>query len=256
MNKSVFRILICLAGASALRGAPPSVNDLLRKAESDIQAASHHGDSGRLERAELTLDKALLLDAKNPWVWYYKGFAANTRASLAVAAKNEAEEAKALKEADEDLEKSLGLERTGEALALRSSVVGMQIQIGGPDAGAQLGPIVGQYLGQARAIAPQSPQVLFAAGVSSLFTPKEFGGDIHEAKKLLEAAEAALAAPPPAPRPTWGQADVHVWLGLTNQKLGDNAGAKAEFDKALAIDPDYRWVKYVLKPQLDHPAEK
>ncbi len=256
MKKNIARILIGLALVARLSAAAPTLNDLLRSAEKQIQAAGHHNDAAALDQATLALDKAAVLAPKDAWLWYYKGYDAYTRAALANARNDRDAEEKALTEADSDLQKSIESNRTGEALALHASVLGMLIQVRGPESGMQLGPQAGQDLDEARQLAPQSPQVLYSAGVSALFTPPEYGGDVHEAEKLLTSAAAGYATQPPAPRPTWGEADVHVFLGLVEQKLGDNAKAKAEFEKALAIDPDFRWVKYVLLPQVGVPPQK
>ena len=53
-----------------------------------------------------------------------------------------------------------------------------------------------------------------------------------------------------APWPNWGRFDAHVWLGQALAARGDKAGARSEYEKALAIAPGSNWVKLSLLPQV------
>jgi cytochrome c-type biogenesis protein CcmH/NrfG len=41
---------------------------------------------------------------------------------------------------------------------------------------------------------------------------------------------------------------LYAWLGQVYQKQNKNADAIAAYNKALEIDPNMRWVKFVLLP--------
>jgi tetratricopeptide (TPR) repeat protein len=87
-----------------------------------------------------------------------------------------------------------------------------------------------------------------------LFTPKEYGGDPVEAAAMLQQAVDHFAAPgnlPPGP--VWGHADALAWLGIARQQAGDLAAARTAWQQALAIEPNYAWVKFALLPSLDKP---
>jgi tetratricopeptide (TPR) repeat protein len=252
MKKHVSKKLIyvalvaCIASA---RAAVPTSDSLLAKAEHQIEAAQFKDDLQALEAADLTIDQALALDAKNPWAWYYKGWENTISASLGTNRTNPVEMGKAFEKAKTALDKSLELKRTAEALALHAGVLGSLIATRGPDSAMVLGPQSGQEMGEALSLSPDSPQVLLGAGLSAIFTPPEFGGDVEQAAKLLKQSLAIFAkGKRPAPLPNWGEVEAHVWLGQAEQKLGHPDQAKAEFDKALELAPNYGWVKYVLLP--------
>lgn len=260
MKTNVFKILILSAAWLALvvrgRAERPTIESLLSQAQTKIEEASHDGAEGSLDDANLAIDRALVLENNNPWAWYFKGRAAYVQSSLRGARQDSVGQEAALNDADKSLEKSISIKRSGEALALHSTVLGGLIVARGGEAAMQLGPRLNQELSEAQRLSPKSPRVLMFAGISKLFTPPQWGGDVGEAKKLLEGAVAETSQDtPPAPEPSWGKADAHVWLGLTLQRLGKYAEAKAEFERALEIEPKYNWVRMVLLPNSDHPAK-
>ena len=50
--------------------------------------------------------------------------------------------------------------------------------------------------------------------------------------------------------PDWGHAEAYAWLGQGHMANGAQEQARAAFEKALALNPDYGWVKYVLLPKV------
>jgi Flp pilus assembly protein TadD len=115
-----------------------------------------------------------------------------------------------------------------------------------------LGPMASRSLDRAAKAEPANPRVLLLQGVSAYNTPAMFGGDLGDAERLLRRSLEVLSREPAdKPWPNWGRFDAHVWLGQTLLKKGDKAGARAEYDKALAIAPDSGWLRYALIPALD-----
>jgi len=93
--------------------------------------------------------------------------------------------------------------------------------------------------------------VLYFRGVSRFNTPAQWGGNQGEGMKLLQQAVDAFAAQDAAAAgPKWGHAEALTWLGLAKQKLGDIDAARAAWTQALALEPEYAWVKYVLLPSV------
>lgn len=249
-------IVLFVVAAVSSRAERPTLESLLSTAQTTIETAGHHGDLPAIDTARLAINKALILDPKSPWAWYYKGYAAYIECLLQHVKNDSLAAETAANEADQALEKSIELQRSGEALALHASVLGMLLQLQGPDAAGRIGPRIGQELTEARRLAPTSPRVLMIAGVSALFTPAQWGGDLHRAEKLL--AEALVEfdrEKPQSPEPAWGRAETGVWWGVAQQKLGDVAKAKKAFEDALALDPDYAWVKHVLLPSVASPSK-
>jgi Tfp pilus assembly protein PilF len=50
--------------------------------------------------------------------------------------------------------------------------------------------------------------------------------------------------------PDWGKAEVHAWIGLAHLDRDETILARKAFERALQIDPDYGWVRYVLLPKV------
>lgn len=137
-----------------------------------------------------------------------------------------------------------------EAMALWAAVDGVRIAHN-PDLGMTLGMRSDQTIDRAVRLAPANPRVLFVSGQSLFETPPEYGGSAASAETRLRAALAAFAKEPAGkPWPNWGRFDAHAWLGQVRAKRGDKAGARAEYEAALAIAPDSAWVRLTLLPQV------
>ena len=141
--------------------------------------------------------------------------------------------------------------KNAEAQALLGSVYGWQIGQS-PTKGMLLGARASGALDRAAEAAPDNPRVVLLQGVSAFNTPAMFGGGLAKAERFLRRSlERFAQEPADKPWPNWGRFDAHVWLGQALAKKGDRAGARAEYDSALAIAPDSGWVRYVLVPALD-----
>lgn len=133
-----------------------------------------------------------------------------------------------------------------EAMALLAGVLGARIGKS-PELGMTLGPQSSQMGERALRLGPANPRALVISGQSALNTPPEYGGSASRAEALFRAALKAFDAQPvPAPWPNWGRFDAHAWLGQALATRGDKAGARAEYEKALAIAPDSGWVRFSL----------
>jgi cytochrome c-type biogenesis protein CcmH/NrfG len=137
-----------------------------------------------------------------------------------------------------------------EAHALLGTVHGASI--GGMWSGMRLGPRAEKSLKRAGELEPENPRVALQMGLSAMFKPSTFGGGVDRARSELErATELFEAAPRDSPWPNWGAADAWAWLGLVHAKDNDIDSARAAYEKALLIAPDYRWVKDTLLPSVD-----
>jgi tetratricopeptide (TPR) repeat protein len=140
--------------------------------------------------------------------------------------------------------------RFAEAMGLLSAVDGAKIAHA-PDLGMTLGPESSLVLGKALGIEPNNPRLLVFRGQSLLNTPPEYGGSIKDAETALRRAVQAFEQEPATKAwPNWGRFDAHAWLGQALAARNDKAGARAEYEKALAIAPESAWVKYQLLPQV------
>ena len=153
--------------------------------------------------------------------------------------------------------KSLESARDAESLALQGGCLGLKLGFK-PAQGMTLSPLASMLFGQALALAPGNPRALFFQGLHVLHTPKFFGGGAAKALPILEAAAQAAeteAAPKDAWAPSWGKAETRAWLAYAQLEAGLRPEAKANCDKALALDPDYGFARMVVLPKLQEAAQ-
>jgi tetratricopeptide (TPR) repeat protein len=242
--------------------APADANkadQIAATAERSIERAGHCTDATALAGAIKALDDALAATPDQPALLYTRGYASYAANGLHRGLTDQAALEKDLRDAVSFLQRVKGAPWEAEANALQGSALGALIglQKDPAEAAATLGPESSQLLAQASAAAPISPRVLIFRGQSLLFTPPEYGGDPAESAALLQQAVDRFAAPDShPPGPAWGHADALAWLGIARQKTGDLAAARAAWQQALAIEPNFAWVKFVLLPSLDKPAAK
>jgi tetratricopeptide (TPR) repeat protein len=156
-----------------------------------------------------------------------------------------------LKGADKNLRSLLKMNaKSGEALALLASVIGQEIRYGGNK--MELGPEASEVRANAVKAEPGNPRVVLQSAITLFHTPADYGGGPDKAEAGLRQAIALFEREPAArPWPNWGRFDAHAWLGQVLAARGDKAGARAEYNLALAAWPQSGWVKYVLMPALD-----
>jgi tetratricopeptide (TPR) repeat protein len=84
-------------------------------------------------------------------------------------------------------------------------------------------------------------------GSSKLYTPTTFGGDPNEAIEyftksidLYEQQNDTIS--------NWLYLDTHAFLGMAYEKVGKTKEAITTYEKALVIEPNYKWVASNLLP--------
>ena len=143
-----------------------------------------------------------------------------------------------------------------EAHALLGSVYGVQAGRS-PLKAMFLGPRASAALDRASNLEGSNPRVVLLEGIGAFNTPAMFGGSVEKAERLLrQSLDLFGREPATKPWPNWGRFDAHVWLGQALVDKGDRAGARAEYDKALAIAPDSGWVRFALMPALEKPVKR
>jgi tetratricopeptide (TPR) repeat protein len=157
-----------------------------------------------------------------------------------------------LKAAEKDLHDLLKMRpQSGEAYALLGSVLGQLIRFSGGASKRELGPLASDAREQAMGLEPNNPRVVLQGAMTLYFTPAEYGGGADKAEAGLRQALALFDREPAGrPWPNWGRFDAHAWLGQALAARGDRAGARAEYEQALAVWPRSAWVKNVLIPAL------
>ena len=123
--------------------------------------------------------------------------------------------------------------RFAEAMGLLSAVDGAKIAHT-PELGMTLGPESSAILSRGLGLEPNNPRLLVLRGQGLYNTPPEYGGSIKDAEAALRhALQVFEQEPATKPWPNWGRFDAHAWLGQALASRNDNAGARAEYEKAL-----------------------
>jgi tetratricopeptide (TPR) repeat protein len=251
-------VVATLAATTAARGQQlTGTAKWADSASREIEAANGAGDLDRLTSAAAMLDRVLTVTPNDPLLLYYRSLALYRSASLYTGLKKSNEAKRALDEADLLLERATAKSPTADALALRSSVIGLMIGLSGnPLSGMTLGPKSSGLLDRAKEMEPKNPRVWLVSGMSATFTPKMFGGGTDKAEQDLRKAIALFETDRPvAPAPSWGRVDAWIWLGQTLQKEEKTDDARAAYQKALELQPDNQWVQRVLLPSLGSAKE-
>ena len=216
-----------------------------------LQAGENANDLDAMYAARATFERALADTGLVAWGHYYIALADYRIAGLLEGESKDPSEH--LNAAVEHLKKATEIDpQSAEAHALLSSVYGWQIGLS-PMKTMILGPKVGKASRKAKQLAPDNPRVVLSAAISDFNTPEMFGGSKEKGLQGFQrAAELFAQEEPTNPiQPVWGHREAYAWLGIAYQNQGELESARAAFEKALAIDPDFGWVKYWLLPELE-----
>ncbi|HEY0782406.1 MAG TPA: hypothetical protein VGE98_08130 [Thermoanaerobaculia bacterium] len=116
-------------------------------------------------------------------------------------------------------------------------------------------------LREAEVAEPDNPRLLWVLGAWRWYNPKAPGGGqaaaIATYEKGLQAARAKKAANGDALTPTWGEAELLMNLAFAslNREKPDPAAAERYARQALALVPDWHYVRDVLLPQIGKARE-
>lgn len=136
----------------------------------------------------------------------------------------------------------------GEAFALQSACYGYLAGLGGFGA-IRNGTRSGKAVEAALALEPRNPRVLLVDSFGLYQRPKIAGGDklkgcekFRGAAAAFDSAGAAASTPPIG----WGAPESHYWAGRCATEAGNAAAARQEYEKALALAPDFQAAKTAL----------
>ena len=217
-----------------------------------LQAGENASDLDAMYASRATFERALADTSLAAWGHYYIALADYRIASL-LGEESKDQASEHLKAAVEHLKKATEIDpQAAEAYALLSSAYGLQIGLS-PMKSMFIGPKVGKASQKAKQLAPDNPRVVLSAAISDFNTPKMFGGSKEKGLQGFQRAAELLAQEKPTDpiQPVWGHSEAYAWLGIAYQDRGELESARAAFEKALEINPDFGWVKYALLPALE-----
>lgn len=135
-----------------------------------------------------------------------------------------------------------------EAKAILSSVYGFEMAYSSWK-GMFLGPKSSSAIESALELNDKSPIVWKLYAHSKLFTPAMFGGDKKEAVEAFEKS-VSLFEEQDAFGQNWRYLDALAWLGQAYSKIDEYEKARAVYNKALEVEPEFNWVKTSLLPSI------
>ncbi len=211
--------------------------------EQKIENVFYRADTALSAEVETELTTALAANPQSPALLYYRGFFEYAKTSILY---REKADKKVLRAAFENADKHLaavkGQPWQAEAEALRGMICGQIMGVGG--SAMKFGPKMAELTTGALDEQPASPRAKICRAVCYLNTPGMFGGDKAEAMKLFNSAVVSFTKPDAKTGElSWGKAYAYAWLAQAKLQTGDKAGAREAVDQALAIEPNYGWVK-------------
>lgn len=144
-------------------------------------------------------------------------------------------------------------DNSAEANALLAGIYGMKIGLK-PMRGMTLGPKSGRLLSKATTIDPECALAHYVTGTSAYNTPETWGGSISDARMHFEKAKSLYETHDVAEN--WEYLNTLAWLGQAQMKLGEYTAAKATFEHALSVEPNFGWVKGLLLPKVQAQLAK
>jgi len=236
------------------QAASPSTIALLDTLRPMVESALTRADWVTLEAAIRRLRAASASESgrNDPWLHYDLAYALHRRGSALLVEERTREARALLQESATVATRAKDLGAGAHALALAGTVTGQLAGVSGTLAAIPLGPRAFRLLDQALDAAPDDPRVALLNGITRLNAPRAFGGGAAkgepEFRRALRLFESESRAPP---RPEWGYADAHIWLGIALGQLGRPNEARAEYQRALERAPGHRWIIDELLPALD-----
>lgn len=260
MNRVVGTALLLLAAAGGSPALASSDEARLRQAVGAITAADFRGERARLRELASGLEqvkKGQLAAYRE----YWRGFA------LWRSAINGANATPAPSDVRSDLEGAIEAFRAAERLApdwiepkigLLFSWTGLAYVPGGVGAAVSAEEFVA-VRSLVRDKAQDNPRALWFFGGALLFAPKDRGGDPARAAETYRRgvaaarSEALARAETPAWIPAWGAAENLMSLAYlySHAEPVDRTLARAYADGALAVAPDWHYVRDILTPLIE-----
>ncbi len=143
-----------------------------------------------------------------------------------------------------------------EVNALLANLYMMKLAIT-PQQAPMLSMKVHEYANKSIAMDKNNPRVYLVKAIMLFKTPRQFGGNLDAAiDQLSDAISLFSIAKKDSLLPDWGFLQSIAWLGQMYEAKGNYKSAKATYEKALKIEPNYGWVKYVLLPALNNKTNK
>ena len=140
-----------------------------------------------------------------------------------------------------------------EANALLSAILGLKISLS-PMKGMLYGSKSSRAANKGVQLAPDNAFTNYIQGNNLFYTPSMFGGDVKKSITFLEKAASIYAQKEQLQN--WEYMNTLVLLGQAYHTQKDYTKAKAVFETALEIAPNFGWIQYELLPKTEKAMEE
>jgi tetratricopeptide (TPR) repeat protein len=238
----------------------------LRALTAELRAANYAADAGAVGRLLAQL-RALAADATRTdraMAHYQAGTASGLLAgfvgpgSLANPEGDVPLMLRHLREAAADLEAAVALDPDlADAHAALANNYGYRAFLE-PERAAELSGKSKAARQRSLALAPRNPRVVTGHAGFLFWAPSQAGGDRPRGLARYQEALELYAAEPAAERDlhVWGEPDTWAFLSFSYLALDppDPAAAKRAAERAIALRPDFAWVRGALLPRIEQAA--
>ena len=252
----IISCLIILATVNGFSQAQTAAQALC-EAKGLIQQGSNHASGDQFEQANSILIQYEYEGDHQALAEYYLGYI-DYQLGVVVHRMDKEKAPAYLDSAVEHLKKAIENDDSfAEAHALLSSCFGIQISFS-PLSGIWRGPKSGSEMGKAKELSSENPRVALLGAIGTYNTPALFGGGKEKGFEALKKAAELFDRwkTVDSLQPDWGKEQVYAWIGLAYMDRNETILARKAFEKALEINPDYGWVKYVLMPKVTSETEQ
>ena len=244
-------IAMALDGSAAVSQELSGSASWADSARREIEVARAKDDLSRLAQVRLMLERALAAYPDDAMLLHYLGYAGYREAEARLAGGGTQGVAPLVQGTLKALERAARIEPLAETHALIANVLGQRLRLE-PARAAVLGRQASGQMDRAAELGPENPRVWPTKGRRSIFIPAEFGGGLGRAETCLKRAIELFAADrPEPPRPAWGEAEAHLWLGQVYERRGKHDQARQEYTRVLEIEPENAWAGRVLMPRTE-----
>ena len=249
----IIAAILFLLTSIILLAQQESVNSLIEKGRVLSKEAYFQYNTNQMIEAHSVFEKAYNLDKSNILPLYYETLVDYKILEMSMRQGGDSLFNKyyenALNNAD-----TLGANKdfSADGKILAAAIYMMKIATS-PMSAVALSPKIHSLLDQAQSTNADKPYSYVIRGMMFFNTPKMFGGSFEDALKNFNRAAKLFENDENenTTNPDWGYAETLGWIGRTQEELKNKDAARFAYQKALEVEPDYGWVKYLLLPNLE-----
>jgi tetratricopeptide (TPR) repeat protein len=246
-------IILFLAIILNIKAAYPQDANRLKTGQSLTYKAMIINNKDLLVKADSIFKNILKFDSSNTAALYGSTYVEYRLLEMSLQKGNEDLFSQYYQHSIDNAKKLISMDKySSEGKSLLAGIYMMKIA-SSPLTAVTLSQEINQLLDDAEIDNPQNPMPFIIRGEMRYSTPKAFGGSYEDAAKSFNKAIAICEQNPESGLvdKSWANLESLAWLGRSLVQLENYDAAKFAYQKALNLQPDFGWVKYVLLPEVE-----